>query len=143
MSPIRSTFFTSTVRLHKVDKLIYRFHRTVNSFSQFILIILHQEETLQNIGVTPRIPVIDYLARLPVESHPPHLIIIHVRVQDTFLYGLTHLQGHDRIDFVKRLTEKIMYPRHQSPITTRTKVDYLFAEVRKRTFTALTGQMCG
>ena len=140
VSPI-SPFFASAVRLHKVDKLIYRFHRTVYSFCQTVFIVLHQKETLQSIGVAPRIPVIDNLARLPVERHPPHIVIVHIRVKDTLLYSFAHLQRNHRIDFVERFTEEIVHPSHQCTISAGTKINDLFAEIRKRTFAALPGQV--
>jgi len=141
MSPIRSSLFASSVRLHKVDKLIDRFHRTIHRFCQTVFIIFHQKKTLQSIRITPRIPVVDNLTRLPVECHPPHIIIIHIWIEDTFFNRFTHLQRNNRIDFVERLTEEIMHPSHQCTISTGTKINNLFTEIGKRTLTTLSGQM--
>ena len=91
MSPIRGSFFTSAIGLYEINEFIHRLHRTINGFGQLVLIIFHQEETLQSIGITPRIPVIDNFSRLPVESHPPHFIIIHIRIENTFFDCFTHL----------------------------------------------------
>ncbi len=139
MSPVRCSLFASPVGFHEINELIYRLHGTINRFRQFLLIVFHQEETLQGVGVTPRIPVIDNFSRIPVESHPPHFIIIHIRVEDSFFDSFTHLQRYYGINLIERLTEEIVYPSQQSSITARTEVDNLFTEVGKRAFAALPG----
>ena len=116
MSPVGRPFFASPVGFHEIDELIYGFHGAINGFCQLFLVVFHQEETLQRVGVTPGIPVVDNLSRLPVEGHPPHIIIIHIRVEDAFFDCLAHLQRYDRIDFIEWLAEEIVYPSHQSSV---------------------------
>ena len=85
MSPIRRAFLATSVSMRIIDEMIHGSHRPVNRFCQFIPIILKQEETLQHIEVTPRIPVIHQSARLQVERHPPEMIFIHIGIEDADL----------------------------------------------------------
>ena len=68
-----------------VDEMVHRSHCPVNRFRQFIPVIFEQEETLQHIEVTPRVPVIHQSAGFQVERHPPEMIFIHVGIEDTDL----------------------------------------------------------